>query len=219
MPPENASLPPQMTWGRALPILVIAGLFDLSRAFFQLFWFFGPALAATLCTVAGTSSLGLSLFSVQGGATAAVCSATAGAVGFLGAPAFMAFGTIMSMVMGFAGFLTLALLILLTNSRLFREPGTLLWSIGSFALSEIPFISAFPNFTVAVWRLYHTQIKKDAHTVAEAKKKLVAEQTRLAQEEQSMALARFEEMQAATEKAYAVEEAANDEQYEQRVAA
>ena len=36
---NNTEPPPVMTWGKAIPALVIAVIFDVARIFFEFFWF------------------------------------------------------------------------------------------------------------------------------------------------------------------------------------
>lgn len=208
-----------MTWTKASPVLIAAVIFDGARMFFEMFWFFGPALAAALCTAAASSVLG------GGGAATAVsglfCSAGATAIGVLGAVPIEAFGILMSMALGFAGFLTLGLGILMTNSRIFKANATgFLWFIGSFAVSEIPLIGTLPSFTIVLYRLYHTQIKVEQAALKKYQEEQVAQQlqnrrqqaAQIAQQ-QNIQQAQFIEQKAANEAQYA-QEAANDEQYE-----
>lgn len=160
MPRDNSSPPPVMTWKRALPVLVVAGIFDILRAMFQMFWFFGPALGAAFCTVAAADTVAKYTGGLGGaGTTALLCSVTTGAIGFAGAAPLAAFGIIMSMALGLIGFLILGAWISLTNRRLFTAQATgAVWFMGSFALSELPFIGSLPAFTITLAKLYRTQI-------------------------------------------------------------
>ncbi len=152
--PRNKSSPPPpvMTWGKASPILIVSGIFDVLRYMFLMFWFFGPALAALYCTVKGTGILSSWTLGALGAKTAATaCVAAGGVVGFFGAPIFAAFGTIMAMATALAGFLTVFLLLAIMNSRVFKEPTTILWALFGLTIS----------ITVTVWRLYRAQIKTE----------------------------------------------------------
>ena len=103
-----------MTWGKAMPVLIVAGVFDLIRIFFEQFWFFGPALAGWYCT----TKLAIYITQIL---AAAVCGSSATLVGFFGSEAIEAFGAIMAMAVGLLGWLTVGLMILLTNARIFKE--------------------------------------------------------------------------------------------------
>lgn len=91
------------------------------------------------------------------GLTKTVCAAGAVAAGFFGAPALIAFGTVMAMATGFAGWLAVGGWLMATNSRIFKENA--LWFIGSLLFSEVPFIGAIPAITVSVWKMHSNQIK------------------------------------------------------------
>jgi hypothetical protein len=137
-----------------MPVIILAAVFDLIRAFFQFFWFFGPALAGVYCTVKVSSWVG-SLW----GATDAACVAGATYLGFASFAVAAAFGTIMAMATGLLGWLTLGAILMATNGRIFRE--NFLWFGGGLAVSQIPFVSTLPAFSFTLWRLHHTQIKKE----------------------------------------------------------
>ncbi|MFA6414416.1 MAG: hypothetical protein WC217_01425 [Candidatus Paceibacterota bacterium] len=144
---SNQEPPPVMTWGKAAPALVVGALFDALRLLFEMFWFFGPALAALYCTVKGGG----------GAIVAALCGTTAAAVGTVGVSAITAFGVIMAMAVGLFGWLVIGLYLMRTNSRIFKENA--LWFIGSLALSEMPLIGAVPAFTLTLWKMYSNQIR------------------------------------------------------------
>lgn len=198
MPPKS-NPPPVMTWGKASLVLLLAVFFDIARAFFQFFWLFGPALAAAICSYWS----GGSLISTVG------CSVAASGAGVLGAGPLAAFGVMMSMAVGFAGFLVLGITILFSNPRLLQEKSGALWLAGSFALGEIPFIGAIPSFTLTLIRLYRAQIRSDKEKLKKFQEETRAQQVRT----QQLQLARLQ---------YVAREigAANDAiDYEQRGAA
>ena len=99
---NNREAPSVMTWPKASPIIIAAWIVDLARLFFQMFWFFGPALAALYCTSKVSDVLGS-----LGGATAVVCSAGAVAAGVAAAGAIALFGVVLSMACGLLGFIGL----------------------------------------------------------------------------------------------------------------
>ncbi len=151
--------PPAMTWGRAIPILVLCVIFDALRFFFNMFWFFGPAMAALVCTVAG-SNTSVGQF-VGTTATAAVCSTAAGVAGFFGAVPIEAFGVIMAMAVGLIGWLTIFLIQLMNNVGIFRANFSMIIRFGlSLLLSEIPIVSALPSLTIINVTMFNIQIKK-----------------------------------------------------------
>lgn len=161
MPPKSTKdpgAPPVMTWSKAFPVLAFAVIADLARAFFNTFWFFGPAFAAIFCAAyASNTTLG-SLVGTTISST--VCAAGAAIVGAGALGPMAAFGVIMADSVGFAAFLILAGLIVTTNRRLFKVNGTAMFQfVGGFAVAEIPFIGALPAFTFVLWRLYRHQIK------------------------------------------------------------
>src|SRR3989344_3818571 len=93
----TSSKPPQtMTWSKALPVIIVAGILDAIRMFFTMFWFFGPAIAAAYCTSEASDWVG-SLW----GLTATACAAGAIAAGSAVSEVTASFGTIMAMAVGF----------------------------------------------------------------------------------------------------------------------
>ena len=71
-----------------------------------------------------------------------------------------AFGAVMSDIIGFAGFLTLSLWIVMSNKRLFVvNPSGSLQFLASFGLCEIPFVGTVPAFSIMLYLLYRKQIK------------------------------------------------------------
>jgi len=145
-----------MTWGRALPVLVVAVVFDLVRMFFEMFWVFGPALAAAYCgaQVADVAVVGKLL--------AAGCVAGAGAVGYFTAPALTTFGIIMAMTVGLFGWATVTLVLAVTNPRIWKSNvWSWIWSISALGVAEMPLLGTIPMLTIAHLRLYAGQIKGD----------------------------------------------------------
>ena len=76
-----------------MPVLVLCVIFDALRAFFSMFWFFGPALAALYCTSKVSGAIG----ETAGGLFCGTGAAVAGFYGFVPAAIF---GTVMAMAVG-----------------------------------------------------------------------------------------------------------------------
>lgn len=147
---NNQEPPPAMTWTKASPILVLCVLFDALRFMFNQFWFFGPVL------------IGIGTSAVVGGVTGKVAGVIAGGASVLGAPELQIFGIVMAMAVGLFGWLTIGLLLITTNTRIFKENASnTLWFIAGLGISEIPFISTLPALTGTVLKMYSTQIKKE----------------------------------------------------------
>ncbi|MHB0865859.1 MAG: hypothetical protein ACYC1Y_03105 [Minisyncoccota bacterium] len=228
---SSAKRPEAMTWAKALPVIIAAVIFDLVRMFFEMFWFFGPAIAGLYCTTQATDFLSSWSFGFLGVKTAAtVCSAAAVVGGAAISEFTTPFGVIMADAMGFAAFLILGLWILMTNARLFRVNATgSLWFLGGFGISEIPLVGTLPAFSVVLWRLYHTQIKKEGAARRAYEKALLAERNQERQlqaaalmQARSAETAQFQEQEAASDEQYAETEndeasleAANDAAYEE----
>ena len=181
---NNSEPPPVMTWGKASLVLAFAVVFDALRMMFEMFWFFGPALAALACTAGVNSALGTSVAAITGKITAAGCSLAAGAAGFVGAPVIAAFGVIMAMATGFAGWLVVGAIIMWTNKRIMKaNAGHALWFVGSLLISEIPIVGTFPALTGVTWKMYSTQIKKDKEALKKYKEEQAAEQLKERQQQ------------------------------------
>ena len=210
---NKSSAPPQtMTWSKASPVLVVAVIVDLARAFFEMFWFFGPAIAAMGCTGVVNNFIGTSVASVVGKVVAVTCTGAAGAAGFFGSEVTIVFGTIMAIAVGLMGFIVLGILILTTNARLFRVNMTgSLWFLGGLAISEIPFIGTFPAFSVILWKLYRKQIKIEGTAL----KKYQAEQAALIQQEREQSIAEFVRTREESFEILETQEAANDSFFEE----
>lgn len=207
---RNSAKPPEaMTWGKAMPMIVVAGVFDLVRIFFEMFWFFGPALVAAYCSMSASEWVG-SLW----GLTEAACATAAGVAGFYGAAVTIPFGTTMAMATGLFGYLTLGLWILMKNPRIFiANASGSLWLAGGFGVSVVPLIGAIPAFSLVLWRLYRTQIRVEKAALKKWEKEHAAAK-RQEREQQAAALMRMQQA-AANDEAYEQVAAANDEQYDE----
>ena len=172
---RNISVPPKtMTWAKASPIIAVAGIFDLLRMFFEMFWFFGPALAAAYCTSSVNSAIGTTVTATAGKIVATGCVTVAGVTGAALSEMTTVFGIIMAMAVGFLGWLTVGIIIIMSNSRIFKEEaGHSMWFALSLLISEVPFIGALPGLTGITWKMYRTQIKKDKENMKKYEKQLV----------------------------------------------
>lgn len=194
---RNSSGPPEvMNWGKAGPILVVAGIFDAVRLMFEMFWFFGPALAALYCTVKVSGAVG-----GVGGLTATVCGIAAGAAGTVGAPAIEIFGVVMAMATGFIGWMVIGLFLIRSNPRIFSEnKSAFLVFAGGLLVSEVPIVGSIPAMTIVLWRLYRMQIHKDKKVLQAYKKERTAEEQR--EQQQSAQLMQMQQVQAAAADVY-----------------
>lgn len=184
MPQKNNSRPPKViTWGKATPVIVISVVFDLMRIFFGMFWFFGPAFATVYCTSKLSEWVGW-----LWGLTAAACAAAGGIAGTLGLPITIAFGTIMSMMAGFLGWMTVGLIIIISNARIFKENADhALLSMASLLVSEIPIIGMAPALTGWTWKMYSAQIKKDGEKLRQYESEQAAAIAEKRQQQQAAA--------------------------------
>jgi hypothetical protein len=206
MPQKRNDLmpPPVMTWPKATPVLALSVIFDAIRFFFEQFWFFGPALAAIYCTGKAGEYVG-SLW----GLTAAACPAAAGVAGYFASAPIATFGIVMAIAVGFLGWLTIGLILLMTNNRIFKEnEGHALWFVGSLLISEIPIVGSIPGFTIIVFKMYRTQIKKDRELFKKYQKEQAAQQL----QERNQRIAELTQAQAA-DNYYAQEQEVEDEEY------
>ncbi|MCR4333841.1 MAG: hypothetical protein NUV60_02410 [Patescibacteria group bacterium] len=200
---RNNSKPPKVTtWSSAAPILVVAAIFDALRFMFEWFIFFGPALAALYCTVKAGAVVGTTIGGIA-------CTAGAATIGFFGSTGIEALGMVMAMATGFAGWLTVGLMLIMFNGRIFKENA--LWFVASLAVSEIPFVGSIPAITIAVWRMYHIQIKKEKG----AYKKWEKENADAQLKERNQQASQFAQIQAAQQQQFAQQEAVNDAVYAQ----
>jgi hypothetical protein len=208
MPQKRSNQPPEvMTWGKATPVLVIAVLFDALRLLFEWFWFFGPALAAIACTLGVNSFFGISIAGVVGKVVAAGCTVAAGVVGVASLEVSATFGTVMAMAVGFMGWLTVGIILLATNARIFKE--NLLWFVGALLISEVPIVGSIPAITIAVWRMYSQQIKTEKAALAKWKKGNAQAQL----QERNQQAAQIMQIQAIQQAQFEQEQAANAEQF------
>lgn len=180
---RNTPPPPVMTWGKATPVLVLSLIFDALRVFFEWFWILGPALASVACTQTVSSWVGS-----LGGLTAVLCTGAATFAGVALAEMTIPFGILMSMFVGFIGWLVIGMWILSTNARIFKQDfKNIIWIIASLGVSEAPLVGSIPAFTITIWRLYHKQIKKDKEALKTYEKQQVKlrEQERVARLQES----------------------------------
>jgi len=204
---RNSQTPPEvMTWRKAAPVLTVAVIFDLLRIFFVLFWFFGPALAAAYCANTASGWVG-SLW----GLTAATCTVGATAAGAAISAVTIPFGVVMAMAVGLFGWLTVGLILVKTNARIFKENA--LWFGGSLLISEIPLIGSLPALTGVVWKMHRTQIRiKKAEM-----KRWEKEQAALQLQERNRQTEQRMQVQAVQQAQIIQQEAANDDQYTQEL--
>jgi len=167
-----------MTWTKATPVLVVCAIFDALRFMCEMFWFFGPALAAAYCAAHVGDTLASWTFGLLGTKTAAIaCSATAAALGAAAVEITAPLGVILAIAVGLVGWLTIGLWIVMTNSRILKEnEGNAIWFVASLLISEIPIVDVFPALTVTVWRMYRVQIRKEKKALQEYEKKHADEQ-------------------------------------------
>ncbi len=187
-----------MTWKKASPFLVVAIIFDALRYMFLMFWFFGPALAALYCTIKVSAVVGTTI-------AATVCSAGAVVAGAAAVVMITAFGTVMAIATAFAGFLTIFLLLAIFNTRVFKEPTTLLWALVGLGIS----------ITVTVWRLHSAQIKVEKAAFAKWEEETTA--ARAKQKNQQMVqVIQMSQFRATQQQVQLMQqEATNDDEYPQ----
>lgn len=142
---RNSETPPKtMTWKKAAPLLVGAGVLDALRYMFLFFWFFGPAMVGLYCAAK------VGDVAVIGGLLATGCAAGAAAIGVGGFTIAATFGTIMAIAVGFLGWLIVTSFIFMTDSRTFGEnPSSMLWLFAGIGASVF----------VMAWGVYRAQIK------------------------------------------------------------
>jgi hypothetical protein len=223
---NNSETPPEvMTRAKSMPVIVVAGGFDALRLFFEMFWIFGPGLAALWCTANGGGMLDKWSLGLLGTKTAAVaCSAGAAAIGTIGLEVTAPLGTILAAAVGLIGFLVLGLWIAITNMRLFKSATAPFSFISAFAIGEIPLIGAVPVFSIVLWRLYGAQIRTETAALKKWEADHAAQisqqreqQTASLMQRQQEQLAQQQEQEAANDEQYEQAEAADDEQYTQEM--
>lgn len=177
---DDNTPPPAMTWGRAAPMLALCLVFDLLGLIFQFFWFFGPIL---LGVAAGAGWESTWVGGVVGGGTT-VGVVTTAVTGFFDGIALGVFGVIMAIAVAFLGLLTVWLLLMIFNHRIFKaNEKAILWMLFGLGVDMVPFIGALPGITGSVTKLYHTQIKQEkaAFAVWKAAQKELEQQRRAKQ--------------------------------------
>ncbi|MEK7554242.1 MAG: hypothetical protein AAB517_02645 [Patescibacteria group bacterium] len=212
MPHKTNNKPPPevMTWARASPVLILCVIFDALRFFFNMFWFFGPALAALYCTVKVSDAIGS-----LGGIVAGACTAGAATAGGLAFGAIEMFGVIMAMAVGLIGWLTVFLIQLINNAGIFKENFAMIIRILlGLLLSEIPIINALPSLTILNATMFHIQIKKGKEELKKWKKENAEAQAEERNRQNAQLMqAQAMQQQAANDATYNQIQAANDEKY------
>jgi xanthosine utilization system XapX-like protein len=212
MPRKGSDLgpaPETMTWRKALPVFIVAGIFDLLRMMCEQLWFFGPAIVAAYCA----NKVGDSALNV-GGVLTKACIAGATLVGAYGLPVIEAMGIVLAIAVGFMGWLVVGLILMTTNRRIFSENAVnIAWFGFSLLISEVPFVGTLPALTGTLAKLYRTQINKEKAALAAYTKQVQEEQVRLRQEQAA------ELMQARSAQESQMQEAADDAEFEQEQAA
>ncbi len=184
---SKKSPPKTMAWGKAAPVLVVCLIFDALRFMFEQFWFFGPLLIGV-----GTSTL-------LGGGTAGHVVGTAATAGtaVFGEEIIVPLGILMAMAVGLLGWLTAGLMLVITDGRIFKENASnALWMLFSLGISEVPLVGTVPVLTGTVWKMYHTQIKKEGEALKQYEKEQAAER-RQEQEMQAGQIMQVMQMRAA----------------------
>lgn len=216
---NKPAAPEVMTWAKALPVLAVSFVFDALRFLFEQFWFFGPALAAAYCTAQASGAVAKWTFGLLGAKTAAAaCTAGAAVAGTFLSEALVAFGIVMAMAVGLFGWLVVGLILMMTNSRIFKQhPGHSLWLVSSLLISELPLIGSIPAFTITIIKLYRTQIRNDKEDMEKYEKENAAAQLQERQRQsaeimhaRNMQLMQAQEQEVIDEERYN-EEAADEE--------
>lgn len=208
MPQKRNRPPPEvMTWGKAMPVLVVCVIFDALRLMFEMFWFFGPALAAVICTVKAGGS------AIAGG----ICTLAAGTVGFFGAGAIEVFGVVMAMAVGLFGWLIVLLMNILNNANIFKENFAMLLRYGvALLISETPIVGSLPALTVVNTIMFRVQIQKGKEALKKYEEENVTqlkERSRQVAERAQFMQNQYAQQEAANDAVYDQIEAANDEKY------
>lgn len=200
MPARQNKLPPRpevMTWGKALPVLILCGIFDTLRFMCEQLWLFGPALIGVVAGLAtGSSFIGYVAGILGAGAE------------LVTGPTVEIFGVVMAMAIGLAGWGTVGLILFMFNPRIFKEnQANYLWVMLGLFVSEVPVVGSLPALTITIWRAYRTQIKKEKQELRkwEAEQAAFLKQQRDEQVRQALAM---RDAQIAQEEARV--EAAND---------
>lgn len=216
--PQNkqSSKPPEVSsrWNSA-PVFAAFVILDVLRAFFQFFWFLGPAVAAFACTAGVNSFFGTSIADIAGklGATGCVVAGVAGGAAASGFTTPL--GIIVAEAIGFFSFLSLKLWMNLSPRMRGVHKNTTLWQMGSFLLSELPFLGAFPVYSLFVWISVGRAIQMEEKELKKWKGAMAAtRQKQQAQMMQAKAIgqARIEQQEAAVreQEEFEAEEVANE---------
>ena len=180
-PSDPGPRPPVMTWGKASPIFSIALVFYIVRFMFEQFWLFGPMLVGLIADW----ELGGGTAGHVGGTVAA---GTAGVVEFFTGPTVEMFGAFMAMMIAFLGWGTVALTILFTNPRFYKENAkSFVFMVGALMVSELPIIGTIPSLLGTIFGLYRQQIKRDKQRLHEWEAARKAYQERLRGEQRAQA--------------------------------
>lgn len=157
-----SNTPPKvMTWAAAAPILMWALIFDGVRALFEYIGIFAP-IAAGLVTNAVASSYLPSWLPFHDTLASASAWLIGGATAIFASPELEGFGMLMALILGFAGWMLIGIMILLTNARIFKESAmTLIVMILGAALTEVPLLDGLPLITGTLWAMYSRQISTE----------------------------------------------------------
>lgn len=152
---------------------MVSAVFDGLRFVCDWLFIFGPLLVGAGAGVLANVAAG-------GGTAGHVAGVVAGVVGvggttFFGDEALAPLGEILGVVVGILGWLTVGLLLMISNPRIFKEnAGHLLWTLLNFLVSELPLVGGLPLLTARVWTLYSAQIKKEKKALQDFKTNQVA---------------------------------------------
>lgn len=142
-----------MTRARSLPIVLVSLFFDALRLVFNWFWFFGPLLVG-----AGVGTL---VGSVAGTTLGTAAGAVAGLAAGAGIAVFETIGIMLAFLTDLLGWLTVWLLLMILNHRIFKANGGSLSVLLGIIIGGIPFIGSIPVQSVMIWRMYGVQIKNE----------------------------------------------------------
>ena len=188
-------------------------LLDALKAFFASFLITGSLLLGA-GSVALLSSSDWTSWLPDAAKTAIGTAVTVGAAGTVG-PYLEAFGIVLAMAIGLAGWALLITLLYASGVRFFTGSGrNLLMTFAGFCASEVPIVDALPTFTPTVYLLIRETRKEDRKAIAAWDEAEKARQ--LETEEAERMLAEQEALQyEATEAAARAEEADREEAEEE----
>ncbi len=162
MPREEALPPepkPKMPARKAVFAILLAVLFDALKFVCNFLIFFAPLIAGFLAGVyassSGLPSWASGAIGVIAGGSTAVLEAAGGAavVGVVGA--------IMSVIIGFMGWLFFIVWFLITNVPMLTSPRRFLKIVWGFVTSSVPILNALPSFTIFIGRIILDVRKED----------------------------------------------------------